>query len=95
MLTPHQRTRLIPVDATSSPDLVVAANHLLTAEWSEQAVEGELLSQDPEDGYGANLTIDTLMPELLRQRLHRAILEVSFYTEVQVRRDRCECNQCC
>lgn len=91
MLTPHQRTRLIPIDAVSSSDLAEAANHLLKAEWNELATEGQLLSQNPEVGYGTPL-VDRLLPELLTRRLHRARMEVYLYTEVQARREG-ECNQ--
>lgn len=94
MLIPHQRSTMIPMDATSSPDLAEASNRLIRAEWSEHAVEGELMSQNPEDGYGTTI-IDRLAPELLRRRLLRARMEVTFYTEVQARRDQCECNQHC
>ncbi|KZP08054.1 hypothetical protein FIBSPDRAFT_901576 [Athelia psychrophila] len=83
----HTRTRLLPIDATSAADLTEAANHLVKAEWSELAVEGELLSQSPDDGYGA-IAVDRLMPELLRHRLNRARMEVSFYAEIQARREQ-------
>ncbi|KZP11469.1 hypothetical protein FIBSPDRAFT_898929 [Athelia psychrophila] len=84
----HERTRLVPINATNSADLAEAANRLIKAEWNELAVEGELLCQAAKMGYGTPL-VDRLMPELLRQHLYHTRMEVSFYTEVQARRDIC------
>lgn len=77
---------MVPIDAVSSADLAEAANHLLKAEWDELATEGQLLSQTPEVGYGTPL-VNRLLPELLRQCLHHARMEVYLYTEVQARRE--------
>lgn len=61
--------------------------HLIKAEWNELALEGQLIGQSSDVDYNTAPN-DRLVPELVRQRLHRARMEVSFYAEIQARWER-------